>query len=107
MLSFLVLRRLLWVKFEFSAVKEYSDPVIAERSESTGAGLDHLDLRVEAFGDRIGDMVGDVVEQPAWTIARCRIHLMQRSARWKFFCADADRQLRLLLELRKNLGRFL
>jgi hypothetical protein len=60
MSSLLALRRLLWVKIEFSAVEKNGDAVVLEGAEAACGRLDHLDLRVEALSDGIGDLVDGI-----------------------------------------------
>ncbi len=70
----------MWLKLEFPAEEQDCDAVVFEEPEAAGAGLDHLDLRVEALGHGVGDSVGDVVEQACevdpvvWTADRVNLN---------------------------------
>ncbi len=44
-------------------MEEGADTVVGEAAEATGIGFDGLDAGVEAFGERVGDGVSEVVEQ--------------------------------------------
>ena len=71
------LRRLLWVEIEFSAVEENGDAVVLEGAEAACGRLDHLDLRVEALSDGIGDLVDGIAEQTGDVIEEHVGHFLQ------------------------------